>query len=128
MEIWPFIILMRRAMRLFIMGCTRWCWLCLGQRWWVYGGYRPFLGTLAVPLLYLLGRTWFDRPTALVAALALSFSFWGLMYARFGLRHVTMPVLVLAAFFFFWRGWGMVAGRLLALVYPTRPKRGAAMA
>jgi 4-amino-4-deoxy-L-arabinose transferase-like glycosyltransferase len=69
-------------------------------------GLSAVLGTLAVPLLYLLGRTWFDRPTALVAALALSFSFWGLMYARFGLRHVTMPVLVLAAFFFFWRGLG----------------------
>jgi len=70
-----------------------------GIRW-----LSAFLGTLAVPLLYLLGRTWFDRPTAVTAALALSLSFWGLMYARFGLRHVTMPVLVLSAFFFFWQG------------------------
>jgi hypothetical protein len=35
----------------------------------------------------------------------LAFSFWGLMYGRFGLRHVTMPVLVTAAFYFFWRGF-----------------------
>jgi 4-amino-4-deoxy-L-arabinose transferase-like glycosyltransferase len=70
-----------------------------GIRW-----LSAFLGTLAVPLLYLLGRTWFDRPTALTAALALSLSFWGLMYARIGLRHVTMPLLVLAAFYFFWQG------------------------
>jgi 4-amino-4-deoxy-L-arabinose transferase-like glycosyltransferase len=70
-----------------------------GIRW-----LSAVLGTLAVPLLYLLGRAWFGRQTALVAALALSFSFWGLMYSRIGLRHVTMPVLVLAAFLFFWQG------------------------
>jgi 4-amino-4-deoxy-L-arabinose transferase-like glycosyltransferase len=72
-----------------------------GIRW-----LSALLGTLAVPLLYLLGRSWFDRQTALVAALALSLGFWGLMYARFGLRHVTMPVLILAAFLFFWQGLG----------------------
>lgn len=85
-------------------------------------GLSAVLGTLAVPLLYLLGRTWFDRPTALVAALALSFSFWGLMYARFGLRHVTMPVLVLAAFFFFWRGLGHGGWAAIGSGIPNRAK------
>ncbi len=88
-------------------------------------GLSAVLGTLAVPLLYLLGRTWFDRPTALVAALALSFSFWGLMYSRFGLRHVTMPVLMLSAFFFFWQGlkYGGWAAVGTGIPHPTKAWR-----
>ena len=78
-------------------------------------GLSATLGTLAVPLLYLLGRAWFDRQTALVAALSLAVSFWGLMYARIGLRHVTMSVLVLLVILFFWQGlryggWTALAG------------------
>ncbi|MCA9971185.1 MAG: glycosyltransferase family 39 protein [Anaerolineales bacterium] len=61
-----------------------------------------FLGTLAVPLTYLLGRRLFGRATGLVAALGLSLSFWSLMYSRIGLRHVLLPLLVLAGFYFFW--------------------------
>ena len=64
-----------------------------------------FLGTLTVPLTYLLGRKLFGRAVGLTAAAGLTVSFWGLMYSRFGLRHVLLPLLTLAAFYFFWRGF-----------------------
>jgi len=63
------------------------------------------LGALTVPLTYLLGRKLFDEWVGLTAAFALTFSFWSLMYSRIGLRHILMPVLVTAAFYFFWRGF-----------------------
>ncbi len=76
-----------------------------GANWVGIRLLSAFLGTLAVPLTYLLGRKLFGRSVGLVAAAGLAFSFWGLMYGRFGLRHITMPVLVTAAFYFFWRGF-----------------------
>ncbi len=78
---------------------------------WVFGpgmaGIRllsAILGTLTVPLTYLVGRKFFKWPVGLVAALGLNLSFWSLMYSRIGLRHILLPPLVLAAFYFFWRG------------------------
>ena len=63
-----------------------------------------FLGTLAVPLTYALGRRLFGPTVGLTAAALLAVSFWGLMYSRVGIRHVTTPVWALAAFYWFWRG------------------------
>ena len=62
-----------------------------------------FLGTLAVPLTYALARRLFSPAVGLTAAALLAVSFWGLMYSRVGIRHVTTPVLALAAFWFFWQ-------------------------
>ena len=76
-----------------------------GANWLGIRLLSAFLGTLAVPLTFQLGRKLFGRWVGLTAAAGLTVSFWGLMYARFGLRHVTMPVLILAAFYFFWRGF-----------------------
>lgn len=66
-------------------------------------GLSVLAGTLAVPLTYLVGKRLFHPTVGWVAALGLAFSFWGLMYSRFGLRHVLLPTLVLAAFLFFWQ-------------------------
>ncbi|WP_420628366.1 ArnT family glycosyltransferase [Candidatus Leptofilum sp.] len=76
-----------------------------GANWVGIRLLSAFLGTLAVPLTYLVGRKLFGRMVGLTAAAGLTFSFWGLMYARFGLRHVLMPLLTLGAFYFFWRGF-----------------------
>lgn len=76
-----------------------------GANWLGIRLLSAFLGTLAVPLTYQVGRKLFGRRVGVVAAAGLSISFWGLMYARFGLRHVLMPLLTLAAFYFFWRGF-----------------------
>lgn len=62
-------------------------------------------GAMAVPLTFLLGRKLFDEWVGLTAAFALMFSFWSLMYSRIGMRHILMPLLVTAAFYFFWRGF-----------------------
>ncbi len=66
-------------------------------------GVSVLAGTLAVPLTYLVGKRLFHPTVGWVAALGLALSFWGLMYSRFGLRHVLLPTLVLAAFLFFWQ-------------------------
>ncbi len=63
------------------------------------------LGTLTVPLTYLMGKKLFGATTGLVAAAGLAVSFWALMYSRIGLRHILMPPLTLAACYFFWRGF-----------------------
>lgn len=62
------------------------------------------LGTLAVPLTYVLARRMIGAVVGLTASALLAVSFWGLMYSRFGIRHSLTPVLALPAFYFFWQG------------------------
>ncbi len=63
------------------------------------------LGTLSVPLTYLVANRLFGRIVALLAAAALTLSFWSLMYSRIGIRHISLPVFMLAAFYFFLVGF-----------------------
>lgn len=98
----------------------------LGVRW-----LSAILGTLTVPLTYQMGVQLFGRRhkwAAATAALGLTFSFWGLMYARIGLRHVALPVFALMAFYAFWRmvtakdrawRWGASAGLGLGVGFYT---------
>ncbi|MFZ0547101.1 MAG: glycosyltransferase family 39 protein [Candidatus Promineifilaceae bacterium] len=67
-------------------------------------GLSVILGTLTVPLTYLVGRKLFNRTVGLVAALGLAFSFWSLMYSRTGIRHISVVFFTLPAFYFLWRG------------------------
>ncbi len=60
-------------------------------------------GTLAVPLTFKLTQRLFGFLPATLAALALSTSFWSLMYSRFALRQISLPLLTLAAFYLLWR-------------------------
>jgi 4-amino-4-deoxy-L-arabinose transferase-like glycosyltransferase len=62
------------------------------------------LGTLAVPLLYQVGRRLFSQRVGLLAAALLATSFWGLIYSRVNIRHVSLPVFVLGTVYFFWQG------------------------
>lgn len=62
------------------------------------------LGTLAIPLIYQVGRRAFSRRVALLAAALLATSFWALIYSRVNIRHISLPVFVLGAVFFFWQG------------------------
>ncbi|MCO5193359.1 MAG: glycosyltransferase family 39 protein [Anaerolineae bacterium] len=62
------------------------------------------LGTLTIPLTYAVGSVLFNRKTGLLAAAVLTVSFWSLMYSRTGIRHVSVLVFTLPAFYFFWRG------------------------
>jgi 4-amino-4-deoxy-L-arabinose transferase-like glycosyltransferase len=62
------------------------------------------LGTLAIPLLYQVGRRAFSRRVALLAAALLATSFWALIYSRVNIRHISLPVFVLGTVYFFWQG------------------------
>jgi 4-amino-4-deoxy-L-arabinose transferase-like glycosyltransferase len=62
------------------------------------------LSLLTVALTYQIGRRLFNPVVGLIAAAALTTSFWSLMYARIGLRHVLTPPLAMLAFYFFWQG------------------------
>ena len=76
------------------------------------------LGTLTVPLTYQVGRRLFNRRLGLLAAAALTVSFWSLIYSRVNLRHISLPVLGLLVFYYFWKGitaesgaWRMGVGK-----------------
>jgi len=60
-------------------------------------------GVLTVALTYTLAHRLFGRATAVIASLALTTSFWSLMYSRTAIRHISLPPLALAAFYLFWR-------------------------
>ncbi len=79
------------------------------------------LGTLTVPLTYLVGRRLFGRPVGFLAAALLAVSFWSLMYSRVGIRHISLPVFILPAFYFFLRGLDIGGGRE-ADHQPRRPE------
>ncbi len=68
------------------------------------------LGTLTVPLTYLVANRLYGWKVGLAAAAGLTFSFWSLMYSRIGIRHISLPVFMLATFFFFLRGMGIGPG------------------
>lgn len=61
-----------------------------------------FFGLLSVAALYRFTRRAFGPIPALLGALGLAISFWGLMYARFKLRHIGMVAFMLLAF----EAWG----------------------
>lgn len=83
-------------------------WIALtGQSLFAVRVLPALLGVLSVAALYRLARRLFGPALALTAAAALAFSFWGLMYSRFKLRHVAMVVPMLLALEAWWRvGWG----------------------
>ncbi len=62
------------------------------------------LGTLTVPLTYVVAAKLFGRKIGLLAAACLTISFWSLMYSRIGIRHISTPVFMLAAFYFLLQG------------------------
>ena len=64
------------------------------------------LGTLAVPLVYVVGRRLFAAPVGITAAAALAVSFWGLHYSRINLRHVSLPAFMLLTFALYWLAVG----------------------
>jgi hypothetical protein len=61
------------------------------------------LGTLSVALTYVLTRRLFGRGTALITSLALTTSFWALMYSRTAIRHINVPPCALIVFYLLWR-------------------------
>ncbi|HET7088174.1 MAG TPA: glycosyltransferase family 39 protein [Anaerolineae bacterium] len=64
-------------------------------------GYKwlPFaFGVASVALTFALARRMFDARVAVLAAALMAISFWPVMYARLGLRHIGVVPLMLGAF------------------------------
>jgi hypothetical protein len=60
-----------------------------------YPALRTFgalLGTLTIPLVYLLGRQLYDEEAGLLAAVLLALSRWHIILSRTGLRFILMPI------------------------------------
>ncbi len=74
-----------------------------GTNLWGIRLLSVLLGVGGVLLTYLLARQLFGRAVGWVAALGVSTSFWGLMYSRIGMRHISAVLMALAAFYFLWR-------------------------
>jgi 4-amino-4-deoxy-L-arabinose transferase-like glycosyltransferase len=55
-------------------------------------------GLLSIALTYALARRLFGHAAAVVASLALTTSFWSLMYSRTAIRHISLPPFALAVF------------------------------
>ncbi len=82
-------------------------------------GQSPFVirltsaavGTITVPLLYLLTKEIFRSERGeqaassmgLMAALWLALSYWHLNYSRLGMEPITLPLMITATAFLFWR-------------------------
>jgi len=56
-------------------------------------------GILTIVLTYTLARRLFGRAVAITASLALTTSFWSLMYSRTAIRHISLPPFALAVFY-----------------------------
>ncbi len=70
-----------------------------GIRW-----LSVLMGTLTIPLTYLVGKRLFGREVGWLAAVTLTVSFWSLMYSRTGIRHISLPLFALPTFYFFLQG------------------------
>jgi 4-amino-4-deoxy-L-arabinose transferase-like glycosyltransferase len=62
-----------------------------------------FFALLAIPMLYVLARSLFDRRVAMLAASALALSRWHVDFSRFGLSNITTGICAIAALYFLWR-------------------------
>ena len=60
-------------------------------------------GTLTALLTWAVGRRLFNPLVGLLGGALTAFSFWSLMYSRFGLRHIATPVSLLIALYWGWR-------------------------
>jgi|FLYN01.1.fsa_nt_gi 4-amino-4-deoxy-L-arabinose transferase-like glycosyltransferase len=67
-------------------------------------GASAIIGTLTIPAVYLLGRTLFDRKTALLGALLLATFPPHLHFSRIGLSEIAMAFFGAASFAFLARG------------------------
>lgn len=84
---------------------------------WIFGAapltsrlIAPLVGTLTVPVVYVLARRLARRADwpgwlPYVAAFGLATSFWHLGLSRGGYRGILLPLAAALTFYAFWRGW-----------------------
>lgn len=52
------------------------------------------VGTLTMPVVYLLGKSWFDRETAVYASWLWAITLWPVHLSRIGLRPILLPIML----------------------------------
>jgi hypothetical protein len=85
--------------------------IVLGQSPFVIRLTSTVIGTITVPLLFLLTRELFlsehgesiASQMGLLASLWLALSYWHLNYSRMGMEPITLPLMLTATAFFLWR-------------------------
>ncbi len=84
--------------------------LLFGASGWAIRLVAATTGLATIPLLYLLTRELFPpeegQPSlvGLLAAFWLATSYWHIIYSRFGIEPVLLPLLITLASYFLWRG------------------------
>lgn len=114
----------REALYINLVG---WMLKIFGNTNFVFRFVSALFGTLSVAGLFLLARKIkLSLLTAILASLAMAFSFWHLNFSRIVFRAIMTPwVLIWASFFFFWaiqkrRWWQFaLAGGFLGLGFHT---------
>lgn len=114
----------REALYINLVG---WMLKIFGNNNFVFRFISALFGALSVAGLFLLARKLkFSLLTAILASLAMAFSFWHLNFSRIVFRAIMAPlVLIWTSFFFFWaiqkkRWWQFaLAGAFLGLGFHT---------
>ena len=100
--------------------------LFLGENYFALRLVAVFSGILSVAFLYRLICELFGRGVGLLTAAGVAISFWHGFDSRVGLRPITLLLLELICFFFFWlglrrsrEGWFLLSGLFLGLTQYT---------
>ncbi len=75
-----------------------------GASIWSLNFVSVIAGILTVLGLYLLAKELFNREIALISSFMLAVSFWHVNFSRIGFRAILAPLILIFAFYFFWRG------------------------
>ncbi len=100
--------------------------LLLGENYFALRLVAVFSGILSVALIYRLIRELFGRKVGLLTAAGVAVSFWHIFDSRLALRPITLLLLELLCFYFFWlglrrsgEGWFLLSGLFLGLTQYT---------
>lgn len=72
-----------------------------GAKDYVILAVSAFFGTLTVILVYLIGKSLYDKITGVLAALILALSPYHVVYSRTGLSHITATFFLFLGFYFY---------------------------
>ncbi len=71
---------------------------------WPLRIFSAIIGILTVIGLYLLTKELFEWRLAAIASFLLAISFWHVNFSRIGLQAITLPFVLVYAFYFLWKG------------------------
>lgn len=75
-----------------------------GNNAWALRWISGIMGTLTIIGLYLLTRKIFNWRIAATASFFMAISMWHVIFSRIGFRAIMLPLILVWAFYFLWRG------------------------